>query len=182
MRKLTGRESALIWVAAAGLIASLFYLHVMSPALDEMKKLDAKIPYVEKQLGVVRRIRTRCDQINNLIAEVQKRLDKREGNFQPRTFLDQEAKKVGMDKAQLKGIKPIASKIENDLYKEERYGVTLKKVSLETLVKYLYEIESSKYMLTVRKLNIDPDKRVPSLLNAKFEVSTFTRKTPQGKS
>jgi len=179
MRKITVREKVLIGLAGAGLVGALFYLHVISPALAEMKKVDAKIPYVEKQLRAVRRIRERCGEINTMIDQVQQRLDKREGNFQPRAFLDKLAKQVGMNNDQLKGIQPKGSKIENEVYKEERFGVTLKKTSLEDLVKFLYQIESSKYLLTVRKLSIDPDKRSPSLLNAKFEVSTFTRKKPE---
>lgn len=179
MRKITIREKSLIGLAVTGLVGALFYLRVVSPAMDEMKKLDSKIPYMERQLRAAQRISERCGQINSLITQVQQQLDKREGNFQPRAFLDKLATEVGMNKDQLKGIKPIGSKIENEVYREERFGVTLKKTSLESLVKYLYQIESSEYLLSVRKLSIDPDKREPNMLNAKFEVSTFTRKAPE---
>lgn len=182
MKKLAAREKFLIVAASIGLMAALFYAYVMSPAIDEMKKLDAKIPYMERQYRAVRRIADRCEQINSLISEVQDKLDKREGNFQPRAFLDKLAKQVGMDKGQLKEIKPIKSTIENDVYKEERFGVKLNKINLKDLVNYLYKIESSEYLLTVRELRIDPDKREPNLLNAKFEVSTFTRKAPEAGS
>jgi len=182
MKKLAAREKILIVAAAIGLMAALFYAYVMSPAIDELKKLDAKIPYMERQYRAVRRISDRCEQINSLISKVQDKLDKREGNFQPRAFLDKLAKQVGMDKGQLKEIKPIKSTIENDVYKEERFGVKLKKINIKDLVNYLYKIESSEYLLTVRELRIDPDKREPNLLNAKFEVSTFTRKAPEAGS
>lgn len=181
MKKFSAREKVLIGTVIVVVIGAFLFLYVISPAMDEVKKLDAKIPYVEKQFQAARRIRAKCDQINALIAQVQDRLDKREGDFQPRSFLDKLSGQVGMDKGQLKGIKPIKSTIENDVYKEERFGVTLKKISLEDLIKYLYKIESSKYLLTVRELSIDPDKREPNLLNAKFEVSTFTRKIPEAK-
>ena len=64
----------------------------------------------------------------------------------------------------------------SEMYKEESIEVKMDGVTLEQLVRYLYQIENSPQLLKIKKLDIRPHLNNRQLLTTTFRVSAFTLK------
>jgi general secretion pathway protein M len=72
-------------------------------------------------------------------------------------------------------MKPTVS-TPSEVYNEESVEVKMEGVTLEQLVRYLYQIETSPQLLKIKKLDIKPRYDNRQILTATFRVSAFTLK------
>ncbi len=173
MKKISHREKRLISVALAAIAAFLVYQLAISPFLQYADRMQAEVPQMRGDLLTARRIRTRYGALDKEIKEIRQRLDQRTAEFNPHDFLSKLAQKTEI-LPNLEDIKLDATKI-NEIYQEDIATVRLKNVQLEKLVSYLFEIENSDQLLTVKELSIKPDNNNSLLLDVAFDVSTFTK-------
>lgn len=61
----------------------------------------------------------------------------------------------------------------NDLYQETQVLVSVRQVTLLTLINFLFEIENSRQLLRITSLQVKPGFQEPTKLNVNFIVSTF---------
>jgi type II secretory pathway component PulM len=180
MKKISKREKSLIATAFGAIALFLIYQCAINPFLKYTVRIQEEIPQMKGDLLTARRIQTRYRELDGEIRRVRQHIDQRTAEFSPNDFLSTLAKKAGIF-PNLDGIKPDHTKI-NESYGEDTATVKLKNVQLEKLVNYLYDIESSGQLLTVKELSIKPDNDNSLALEVTFDVSTFTRtkKTDEG--
>ena len=72
-------------------------------------------------------------------------------------------------------MKPTVS-TPSDAYEEESVEIKMEGVTLEQIIRYLYQVENSPQFLKIKRLYIRPRLDNRQLLTATFRVSTFTPK------
>lgn len=171
MKKISLREKRLIAVAVAAVALFLVFQFALSPILAYYDRMGKEIPQLRDDLLTARRVKKRYGEIAGDVKAVQERLAARPKEFNAHDFLSTLARREGV----LPNLDDITKKTEqvNEAYQEETATVKLKKVSLGKLVSYLYGIENSGQLLTVRELEITPDRGNSLLLDVAFEASTF---------
>lgn len=172
MRKLNKREKQVLSAGGAVLAILLLYLVVISPLVGHLGDLGRRIPRSKRDLRETVQRAERYRKYNASIRDIRERLRKRDKDFDPYSFLEQKARVNGIT---MKKITPSTNPV-NEFYRENTYRITLEGITLNNLVKYLYDIENSKYLLTIKKLDIQPKKErrgTSNLLDVNFVVSTF---------
>ena len=96
-----------------------------------------------------------------------------ERNFQLFKFLEDKAKEDGITLTDLKD-RGVTGTTRDKEIREHIVEVNLQKISLNTLAKFLYQIESSPYLLKIRKLRVRAtSKDEEPTLNVSFSVATY---------
>ena len=176
MKELSRREKKLVMLAGGVIALFLLLRFGLFPLLDYYAMLDKRIPRLEKDVQKARLLRKLYLDLDRKVAEVRAKVDERHQTFNPYDFLDKLARKDGIRSA-LDKITSGSEEINED-YREEIVTIRLKGVTLNKLVRYLYDIEHSGQVLTVKSLSIEPDEENSMLLDVEFEVSTFSRNKP----
>jgi type II secretory pathway component PulM len=181
MKKISKREKNLIATALGAIALFLIYQFAINPFLKYAERIQDEIPQMKSDLLTARRITARYRELDREIRDIRQRLDQRTAEFNPHDFLSTLAQKGGI-LPNLEDIK-LDVTIINENYQEDTATVRLKNVQLEKLANYLFEIENSGQLLTVKELSIKPDNENSLLLDVAFDVSTFTKtkKTNEGK-
>ena len=174
MKKKSGREKKLVLLAGCAIIFFIIWQFALSPLINYNERIGKQIPKMKMDLLAARRLKKRYQSLDKDIQAIRARVDERREAFNPYDFLDKLARKEGI-RSNLDKITSDSDDI-NDNYREDIVKIRLKDVALSKLVRYLYNIENSGQLLTVRELTIEPDSRDSNLLDVKFEVSTFARK------
>lgn len=162
-------------MAAAGAAVAVFLIlqYLVFPFADYSERIKKDIPQLERDLLRARIIRMQYAGLDDKIKEIRTRLEARTAEFNPHDFLSTLAKNEGilpnLDKIQ------VEIKEAGDSYQEQIADVRLKHIPLEKLVNYLYSIENSGQMITVTDLSIKPDRDDQSLLEVRFNASTFIK-------
>lgn len=172
-KKISHREKRLISIALAAIAAFLVYQLAIDPFLQYVSHIQEEIPKMKGDLLTARRIRTRYRALDKEINDIRERLEQRTAEFNPHDFLSTLAQKTGI-LSNLEDIKLDATQV-NEIYEEDTATVRLKNVELEKLVSYLFQIEDSGQLLTIKELSIKPDSDNSNLLDVEFNVSTFTK-------
>lgn len=173
MKKFTAKERKLIAIAAGAVGLFLLYRLALTPFLGYCDRIQKDIPRMERDLVRAHVIQAQYGIIDQEIRDIRSRLDARPAEFKPHDFLSTLARKEGilsnLDKIQLEQKEAPAG------YEEQIAAVKLKHITLEKLVSYLYGIENSGQMITVKDLSVKPDSGNSLMLEAKFNASTFVK-------
>ncbi|MEJ2744774.1 MAG: type II secretion system protein GspM [bacterium] len=172
-KKISQREKRLVSIALAAIAAFLVFQFAIDPFLQYVDRIQEEIPKMKGDLLTARRMRNRYRALDKEINDIRQRLEQRTAEFNPHDFLSTLAQKLEI-LPNLEDIKLDAAQI-NESYEEDTATVGLKNVQLEKLVSYLFEVENSGQLLTVKELSIEPDKDNSLLLDVEFDVSTFTK-------
>jgi type II secretory pathway component PulM len=172
-KKISQREKRLISIALAAIAAFLVYQFAIDPFLEYAARIQEEIPKMKRDLLTAQRMQSRYLALDKEINDIRQRLDQRPAEFNPHDFLSTLAQESEI-LPNLEDIKLDATEI-NELYEEDVATVRLKNVPLEKLVSYLFEVENSDQLLTVKELSIKPDDKNSLLLNVAFDVSTFIK-------
>ncbi|MDD5557846.1 MAG: type II secretion system protein GspM [bacterium] len=173
MKKISPRERRLVALAGAGILLFALYEFALTPLLEWHDRLGREIPKLREDLRTARRVQRRYGRLDGEVREIQERLDRRAREFNPHDFLSTLARREGILQ-NLEDIKVDSSQVD-ERYREEIASVKLRKVSLGRLVSYLYGIENSGHLLTVKELQIKPDGADSLLMDVSFDASTFRR-------
>jgi len=158
MKKMSKREKNFILLALCGAIIFAGYFFAFTPLEQYYDRIKSETPKMKIDLKTAQRLKKQYE---------------RQDKFNPYDFLDTLARKEGI-RSNLDKITSSTEEV-NEQYHEDIVKIRLKNVALSKLVRYLYNIENSGQLLTVKELTIEPDRRNSTLLDAKFEVSTFAK-------
>jgi hypothetical protein len=173
MKKISRREKNFMVMAFCGAIIFAGYLFVFTPLEQYYNRIKSQTPKMRIDLKTAQRLRKQYETLDEEVKVIRERLDARQDEFNPYDFLDTLARKEGI-RSNLDKITS-ATEAVNEKYHEDIVKIRLKNVALSKLVRYLYNIENSGQLLTVKELTIKPDRRNSMVLDANFEVSTFSR-------
>jgi len=174
VKKMSGREKKLVAIGGGAIGLFIIYQFALTPLFGYYERLGEEIPKMRDDLLTARRVRKRYAALDREIKSIQERLDQRAKEFNAHDFL-------GSTLAGREGVQGNVDDINvsvreaSEGYQEEVATVKLRDVPLSKLVNYLYAIEHSGQLITVRELTIKPDADNSTLLDVTFDACTFRK-------
>ena len=172
-RNLQSRER--LFVIGAGAVLALFLIFKLTidPMLKRSADLDRQIATARRQLDEVRTLQQAYQRQKSVVDSINSQL-KKQPNFAIFSRLEELAGQTGI-RSKIVHMKPTVS-APNEVYNEESVEVKVEGVTLEQLVQYLYQVESSPQLLKIKRLEMKPRFDNRQILTATFRVSAFTLK------
>ncbi|MFH1728393.1 MAG: hypothetical protein ABIA04_08245 [Pseudomonadota bacterium] len=154
----------LVLVFILGIIYAIYALNSMLGTID---KQVLKKENILKEIG----------EMQNDYQELKKKFNKTSKMLSNptdsiSTFLDKEATILGI---QIDTITPKSTSPLDD-FKENKWEVSIRKITLAELVDYFYKIETHTLLLKIGKVTIKPRYESPLHLRVNFDVSSFEKK------
>ncbi len=172
-RNMQPRERLFIGGAGAALLIFLLFKLAMDPMLKRSADLDRQIVTAQRQLSELRTMQEEYLRQKSVVDSINGQLKKQQ-NFAIFSRLEELAGQTGI-RNKILHMKPTVS-TPSEMYNEESVEVKMEGVTLEQLVRYLHQVESSPQLLKIKRLEVKPRIDNRQILTATFRVSAFTLK------
>jgi hypothetical protein len=170
--KLDRKQMTFVFFGGLLLIALLFYLIVISPALSKQQFLAKNIAKRKQDLVKISEIKGRWQTFQKDRSDVQEAIKSR-GNFTLLSYLEAVTREIGIDQ-RIQYIKPVSFPEGEGKLKPEGIEISLEGVNMEQLVNFLYRIEYSGKLLHVKRIKIlRASREKASLLRVTLQVNTY---------
>ena len=170
--KLDRKQMTYVFFGGMVLVALLFYLVVMSPALSKQELFAKNIAKRKQDLMRVSEIKAKWQSFQRDRADVQEAIKGR-GGFTLLSYLEAVTREIGIDQ-RIQYIKPVTFPEGEGKLKPEGIEISLDGINMEQLVNFLYRIEYSEKLLHVKRIKIlRASKEKSSLLKVTLQVNTY---------
>jgi type II secretory pathway component PulM len=170
--KLDRKQMTYAFFGGLFLVALLFYLIVISPALSKQELLDKNIAKRKQDLVRVSEIKGKWQNFQRDRADVQSAIKGR-GNFTLLSYLEAVTREIGIDQ-RIQYIKPVTFPEGEGKLRPEGIEISLDGINMEQLVNFLYRVEYSGRLLHVKRIKIlRASKEKTSLLKVTLQVNTY---------
>lgn len=163
------RERLLLSIAGGSMAIVLVYLLAINPFLAARDEAAYDAQGADTQLEAMIRLRREYDNAKARLASLEARIRSNRDHRNMLTLLEALAGEAGV---KVESMEERQSGTD-DAYRETRVEVTLKKVTLEQVTKYLHSIESASRPFSIKSLRIKKRSDASQLLDADFSVSSF---------
>jgi len=170
--KLDRKQMNYVFFGGLILVALLFYLVVISPALSRQDALSRTIAKRKQDLVRISEIKGKWQDFQTDRSEVQKTITSR-GSFTLLSYLEAVTREIGIDQ-RIQYIKPVTFPEGEGKLRPEGIELSLDGVNMEQLVNFLYKIEYSRKLLHVKRIKIlRASREKTSLLKVTLQVNTY---------
>jgi hypothetical protein len=170
--KLDRKQMTYVFFGGLFLVALLFYLLVISPALSKQALLAKTIAKRKQDLVRISEIKGKWQSFQRDRSEVQEAIKGR-GGFTLLSYLEAVTREIGIDQ-RIQYIKPVTFPEGEGKLRPEGIEISLDGVNMEQLVTFLYRIEYSGKLLHVKRIKIlRASKERTSLLKVTLQVNTY---------
>lgn len=152
LSKLSNRERGLLYLSITLLGLAVWYAYLLSPMLDRWKGLSSEVAGRELQYQKYSRIAARGGATRQQYQQVVDHLKMKGSEEEEMAILLKEIEGLARGKVQITNIKPY-SVTDLDFYKHFSVEVECE-TTIESLVRFVYEVERAKSMLRLRRLRI----------------------------
>ena len=169
--KLNKRERYAIMLGIGVAVIFLVFQFIVEPLFN---RADQKKKTLQTKAIMLRQMRQWQADYNSLsqTANISKsHFSNRQKNFTLYSFLQQLAGTAGV-KDRITYMKPTRKVQKNSPYKLSRVEMKLDAITLEQLTTYLYEVETSRNMVEIKKLVISKKDKKQALITAVLQVET----------
>jgi len=150
--KLDRKQMTYVFFGGLILVALLFYLVVISPALSKQELLAKNIAKRKQDLVRISEINGKWQSFQRDRSEVQEAIKGR-GGFTLLSYLEAVTREIGIDQ-RIQYIKPVTFPEGEGKLKPEGIEISLDGVNMEQLVNFLYKIEYSGKLLHVKRIKV----------------------------
>ncbi len=166
------RREKLAVYGAGGFIAVFILVQlIVVPVFDKQELLRDQLAAKGRALSEMRQLQREYQGMQNQMAASMNQFKKRPDNFALFSFLDQLAGKTGIKK-HVSYMKPSTTVNEETGMNLTRVEMKLQDISLRSLVRYLYHVETSENMVIINRLSISRKGGEESLLDVVLQVET----------
>jgi len=170
--KLDRKQMTYVFFGGLFLVALLFYLVVISPALSKQELLAKNIIKRKQDLVKISEIKGKWQSFQRDRSDVQEAIKSR-GSFTLLSYLEAVTREIGIDQ-RIQYIKPVTFPDGEGKLKPEGIEISLDGIDMEQLVNFLYKIEYSGKLLHVKRIKIlRASKEKTSLLKVTLQVNTY---------
>jgi type II secretory pathway component PulM len=170
--KLDRKQMTYVFFGGLILVALLFYLVVISPALSKQELLAKNIAKRKQDLVRISEIQGKWQSFQRDRSDVQEAIKGR-GGFTLLSYLEAVTREIGIDQ-RIQYIKPVTFPEGEGKLKPEGIEISLDGVNMEQLVNFLYKIEYSGKLLHVKRIKVlRASKEKTSLLKVTLQVNTY---------
>ncbi len=170
-RRLSNRERYAVYAASIAICLFVIVQFILFPAIDNKARLKRSLQVKTKVLEEMRGLQAEFDAIKQKSEQLKRRFATREKGFTLFSFLDRLARDTGI-KNQIAYMKPASAVQKKGQFKISTVEMKIQAVSLSKLADYLYEIETSKNMVTIKRASFVKKGKGKGLIDAVLQVET----------
>ena len=170
--KLNKREQISVAAAGAAIVIFLVLQFLVFPLLDENERLNQTIATRQKELAQIKEMQAQYRRTALKADTAQQRLKTRRRGFTLFSFLETLAGQTGV-KTQIAYMKPSSTTLKDSGYRVSSVEMKLQEVTMPQLLAYLHGIETSRDMISIKRLSISKGEKNKDLLNTVFQVETL---------
>ena len=158
--------------AASGLIAFFILIQVIiSPVINKRARLTRTLQAKTQTLDEMRILQSEYGIIREKTVTYKKRFEARNKNFTLFSFLDRLADKSGI-KNHITYMKPSTSAREKSGYKVSKVEMKLQGITLKQLTSYLHGVETSKNIVSIKRISIVKTGIKEGYVNVVLQIET----------
>ncbi|MBW1772727.1 MAG: type II secretion system protein M [Deltaproteobacteria bacterium] len=152
-------RSSMLIAAIAGLlvVGLLYYWLIISPAISQRERLISRIEKRAADLVQMKALKREWQDFQKKRDAAETRLKQKGSAFTLLSFLEALSRSVGVDK-KIQYMKPLSLEVEGEI-RPEGIEMVLEKIDMRELVSFLYRIEYSEKLLTIRRIKIQKSSR-----------------------
>ena len=173
LQNLGARERLFVICGVVALLLTIIYALVIDPLTTQSVQLDRRILKTQRDVQELYTLQRQYQAHKQILDDINAKLQ-RQKNFAIFSHLEKLAGDTGI-RGKIVYMKPTVS-TPSDAYEEESVEIKMEGVTLQQLIRYLYQVENSPQFLKIKRLHIKPRFDNRQLLTATFRVSTFTPK------
>ena len=170
--KLNKRERYVIMIGVGVAVIFLVFQFIVEPLFNRAAQKKKTLQTKAVMLQQMRQWQVEYEALTQTANVSKSRFSKRQKGFTLYSFLQQLAGKAGV-KDRITYMKPTKKVQKNNPYKLSRVEMKLDAITLEQLTTYLYEVETSKNMVEIKKIAISKKDKKQALITAVMQVETF---------
>jgi len=173
--KLEKREKRVVVVGAVFLVCFAFFHFTVSPLLQARQQIQKALIQKKEDIKKIRQLQEEYRHRQNQAVNIQNRLQKRSPSFTLFSFIEERATKAKV-KQQINSMTPSTSEGDGPL-QESRVDLKLEKISLQQLVDFLQQVESTDDVVAIKRISIQENSKEEGLLDVVMQIITFTKKS-----
>jgi type II secretory pathway component PulM len=166
--RLTERERYIVLGVTGGTVVFLLVLIYIS-LLTATATMASRIDKSRVDLKELSELKTVYSQTQQQIDELEQVIRRTDPNFQLATELERIGRKhnVSIDSIKDRPGPP------NDYYQETQVSVSVKQITIQNLISFLFDVEHTQQLLRITSLQVKPNFQDATQLNVNFVVSAF---------
>lgn len=172
LAKLSRREKYIVLGLVGALAVFIAVQLIVRPLFTRNARLRQELQVKTAALTEMHQMKAEYQKLQSGANQAAARFGRREDGFTLFTFLDGLAGETGI-KAKISYMKPSTVEQKDSPYKISRVEMKLDDITLQQLTDYLYRVETSANMVTIRKMSVTKKEQQESLLSAVLQVETL---------
>jgi general secretion pathway protein M len=170
--KLNRRERLAVLIGISFLCLFMLARFVVFPFMEKKERLRRSLAMSTQNLKDIQILKEEYQAVIAEGRQAEKRFNQRRKSFTLYAFLDKLAGEVGI-KDKMTYMKPTVTPKKGTPYKISLVEMNLKGLTLEQITQYLYKIEMSNNMVTVKRLSLTKSDDKNGGLNLVLQVETI---------
>ncbi len=175
LNKLENREKRVVLVGILFLVCFALFQFAVSPLIQARQQTQKALIQKNKDIIKIHQLQEEYRKFQVQAVDIQNRLLKRSPSFTLFAFIEERAAKAKV-KQQINSMTPSTSAGEGPL-QESRVDLKLERISLQQLVDFLQQIESTDNVVIIKRISIQENSKVEGALDAVMQIITFTQKS-----
>ena len=171
MKRLSKRERYAVYGALLALTGFILIQFVILPALEEKARMKRMVQFKTEVLRDMKRLKAEYEALMENAAQQKRRYTGRPKGFTLFAFLDKLARQTGI-KDRIAYMKP-SSSVQKNGPKISVVEMKLQAITLEQLIKYLYGMETSDKMVTLKRASFLKKGKDQPAIDAILQVETI---------
>jgi general secretion pathway protein M len=140
--------------------------------MDQKERIGRVLKADIENLTEIKRLKSEYEALNRRSDTSKFRFERRSKGFTLFSFLDRLAGEVGI-KENIAYMKPSTTVQKESAYKISLVEMKLTGINMEQITQYLHKIETSKNMVSIKRLSLTKPEETQQLLNAVLQVQTL---------
>jgi general secretion pathway protein M len=170
--KLSRRERYSIYLMIGFVVIFIFFQYIAFPLMDKQERLKRNVASKTETLADMLLLKSEYEMLMKKVEFSKERFNKRERGFTLFSFLDRLAGQTGI-KDNITYMKPSRADQKGSPYKISLVEMKIQGINLKQLTPYLYQIETSKNMVFIRRISILKAGKEEGFIDAVLQVETF---------
>ncbi len=170
--KLNKREKIGVAAATASIVIFLLMQFLVFPLFEKNDRLTKTISTRQQELEQIRLLQAEYRKTAVKAEQAQRHLKTRKRGFTLFSFLETLAGKTGV-KSHIAYMRPTTTNQKESPYRLSMVEMKLQEITMSQLLTYLHGIETSRDMISIKRLSISKGEQKADLINTVFQVETL---------
>lgn len=170
--KLNKREKISVVAAAAAIAIFLVMQVLVFPLFDKNTQLSRLLVTRQQEVEQIRLLQAEYRKTAQKTEQAQRYLKTRKRGFTLFSFLETLAGQTGI-KSHIAYMKPTTTAQKDSPYRLSMVEMKLQEITMSQLLAYLHGIETSRDMISIKRLSITKGEKKADLINTVFQVETL---------